>query len=74
MFKIEVKGVKELQSTFKHLDEELQKAVLESLQDGGQIVIASAKGRVAVDTGNLRDHIEEQSSYIQNGTAFQSLF
>lgn len=69
MFKIEVKGVKELQSTFKHLDEELQKAVLEGLQDGGQIVIASAKGRVAVDTGNLRDHIEEQSSYIQNGTA-----
>lgn len=67
--RMEIKGIKELQSKFKVIDSELQMAVLEGLKNGGEIVTKTAKNRVSVKTGNLRDHIEEQSSYIQNSEA-----
>lgn len=67
--RIEINGIKELQSKFKVIDSELQMAVLEGLKNGGEIVTKTAKNRVSVKTGNLRDHIKEQSSYIQNSEA-----
>ena len=58
-FKIEIKGVKELQSKFKNIGDELQKALSEAVSAGAVVVERDAKIRVPVVTGNLRNSIKE---------------
>lgn len=58
-FKIEIKGVKELQSKFKNIGDELQKALSEAVSAGAVVVERDAKIRVPVLTGNLRNSIRE---------------
>lgn len=58
-FKIEIKGLKELQSTFKLLDQDMQSILSDAVTRGALVVENSAKTRVHVLTGNLRRSIRE---------------
>lgn len=42
-FRIEVKGIKELQNTFKQIDLELQQALYEAVSSGAAVVVREAK-------------------------------
>lgn len=56
---VELKGLKELQSKFRVLDDALQAALLEGVSAGAAVVERDAKIRVPVVTGNLRRSIKE---------------
>lgn len=57
--KIEIKGIKELQNTFKLIDKDIQDIVSDAIRDGGQIVKTNAKAKVHVITGRLKNSIDE---------------
>lgn len=56
---MEVKGIKELQGTFKLLDSDMQKILSQAVSQGAAVIENSAKTRVHVLTGNLRRSIRE---------------
>lgn len=58
-FKIEVKGIKELQNTLKSIDNELQDILSKAVSQGAAVVEKDAKMRVVVKTGTLRRSIRE---------------
>ena len=57
--RIEIKGIKELQNTFKLIDKDIQDIVSRSVRDGGGVVKNSAKAHVHVISGRLRNSIDE---------------
>jgi len=67
IFTVKVDGLKQLQSKFKSLDGELQKALSDAVSAGAAVVERDAKIRVAVDTGNLRRSIKELKKIESSG-------
>jgi len=67
--RIEIKGIPQLQAKFKQIDNDMQKALLEGLVEGGALVVNTAKGRVAYKTGNLKNNIKEQKQSMSGGKA-----
>ena len=67
--RIEIKGIPHLQAKFKQIDNDMQKALLEGLVEGGALVVNTAKGRVAYKTGNLKNNIKEQKQSMSGGKA-----
>lgn len=59
MFTVKIEGVKELQSKFKALDNELQTVLSQAVSAGAAVVDRDAKIRCPVDTGTLRRSIRE---------------
>lgn len=59
MYRIEVKGVKELQNTFKLISKDIEEIVTDGVRDGGKVVKDAAKAKVHVVTGDLRKSIDE---------------
>lgn len=60
-FKIEVKGIKELQGALGQLATELPLIVSQAVIEGAGVVENSAKQKVRVRTGNLRDSIKQKN-------------
>lgn len=58
-FTVKIEGIKELQATFKQLDNELQNALSEAVSAGAAVVERDAKMRVVRVTGNLANSIKE---------------
>jgi len=58
-FKVEVKGIKELQNTFKIIEKDLQDILSKAVSQGAAVVEKDAKMRVVVKTGTLRRSIRE---------------
>lgn len=56
---VEIKGVKELQSTFKLLDQDMQDILSKAVSQGSAVIENSAKTKVHVLTGNLRRSLRE---------------
>lgn len=59
LFSVKIDGVKELQSKFKQMDSEIQKALSEAVSAGAAVVERDAKIRCPVDTGTLRRSLRE---------------
>ncbi|MDD4521686.1 MAG: HK97 gp10 family phage protein [Methanosarcina sp.] len=57
--KIEIKGISELQNAFKALDQDIQGILSDAVSQGAAVVERSAKQKVRVKTGNLRNSIGE---------------
>lgn len=56
---VEIKGIKELQSKFSLLDKDIQRILSNAVSQGAAVVERSAKQKVRVDTGRLRNSIRE---------------
>lgn len=68
LFSVKIDGVKELQSKFKQMDSEIQKALSEAVSAGAAVVERDAKIRCPVDTGTLRRSLREMK---QNKTPWR---
>ena len=56
-FKIEIKGLNELQTKFKNLEKEMTQIVAEGVADGGNVITTASKNKVHVITGRLKKSI-----------------
>ncbi len=65
-FKIEVKGVKELQSKFKLLDKDIRDIISKGVSQGAAVVEREAKIIVPVRTGRLRNSITEMQTTVSS--------
>lgn len=66
--KIEITGVKELQAKFERMSFNLVTAVSRAMDEGEKIVETSAKSKVRVKTGNLKNSIEEKNRSLTSTT------
>ncbi len=64
---IKVDGISELQAKFKNLNNELQTALSQAVSAGAAVVERSAKEKVRVDTGRLRNSIREMQKFESSG-------
>lgn len=59
--KIEVTGVKELQAKLLTISTKLPSIVAQAVSEGAEVVENSAKSKVRVKTGNLKNSIEQKN-------------
>ncbi len=55
--KIEIKGIKELQNTFKLISKDIEDIAAQAIEEGGEVVKTASTSHVHVVTGWLRSHI-----------------
>ena len=59
MIKVRLEGIEELKKIFKQLDREVKKQIYEkAVQEGAEMVVQTAKAKVPVDTGALKESIK----------------